>query len=439
MSQAPRVPASLKSAVLLPALRSLLERGEVASDVLYTAKTRRIIRSSILRDPATGFLRGRAAIRAAAAAGAAVAAFLGINAAESFFARDCPVEVLSHLFGFVSVVEAIRVVRCSKAVYASLVHGAESGSLLGHFLREKQRQFLPARAFFDGPTNESLNCFKGKRLRERFPRAAVITDDALTAAHLGAGPVGQGTWSWSECQLFRGRKCPLPYASSLLNIRCDLPVVESISWDSFQDWASAFRCSSCREVGAALRQCAACGKLLCLACSFCCAIDGVRTADRARTICGFALCGACNEEWSVKDEAPSRDNVLELEFNDETPFLSPPICRVCETAGSFCPSHLDYCILTCEVCADARCMDHINGDDEGDRGFVNCCYKCNFQLCAHDNFRCELEVGRALRYCPNCYDCYCTTCFGATGKCLGCGSSMDAIPIGGYTRRRGRR
>ena len=81
----------------------------------------------------------------------------------------------------------------------------------------------------------------------------------------------------------------------------------------------------------------------------------IAAAPAAR--CAFALCETCHYAYSVQEEHPSRDTVLEMEGGNPG-LITSPICRLCPSVGNcLCPAHADYCILGCASCGDARCVE----------------------------------------------------------------------------------
>jgi hypothetical protein len=160
--------------------------------------------------------------------------------------------------------------------------------------------------------------------------------------------------------------------------------------------SAALTCGPCGARGAAERQCARCGVLLCRGreCSISCSRDQVR-ADA----CAFALCVDCHAGSSIE----GRPAVGDL---DAGLGLAQPLCEECGE-DLVCPLHQCDINCTCETCGGLRCMGHTFVHP-----MIDYC-QGNFPGCLwshHDQPACAPAAG-GIAYCSGCGWHYCATCF----------------------------
>ena len=379
----------------------------------------------------------------------------------TFFATATGV-VVANVYSFLSTQDLVHVAISSKAIAASQ---ADEASLWAELVWQRLNSFAPARAFFRGLKNawNGYQPFGDDFPEARFPAAAASADTALfsslAASGCGSSPSKPFPWEWELTDAystevdamhdFGGDGWPTcHYRQNILPRLQTMDTSGVASLSLFGAWSAVFVCSACNAPGAAARQCAACGDLLCLDCSVRCDFDGrrnpcgapeprVRARERLwaqwaikggsnRTVaefetrfeeiaavptarCAFALCRACHDTHSVQEEHPSRDTVLMME--GESPgLITSPICRICPSVGNcLCPAHADYVIVDCYDCGDARCyrLQHNMGDD--DHALVEKCRGCRGGGC--QAFSCfESRGGRRVGYCMDCYTPMCTDC-----------------------------
>jgi hypothetical protein len=197
-------------------------------------------------------------------------------------------------------------------------------------------------------------------------------------------------------------------ASSSLHLACvkygnatpvrAAPVVPSAleGLELYKCVAAALTCDACGARGAAERQCAGCGVLLCRgrACSISCSRDHARGEA-----CAFALCVDCHGESSIE----GRPAVFDL---DEELALAQPLCEECGE-DLVCPLHQCCINCTCESCGGLRCMKHTLVDP-----IIDYC-QASMPGCLwghHDRPACAPAAG-SIAYCSGCWWHYCASCF----------------------------
>lgn len=307
---------------------------------------------------------------------------------------------------------------------------------------------LPARAFFDGPTNTSNDGLRGRTLRSLFPVSAARCDAQLTAAYAAAGSDFSSTLQTRTLEgwpVFGEARDEVFVAKVGLVSRADsataaVPLhaatrarrlIGSRTLREFQQCALAFSCGACGEPGAAMRQCAACAALLCFECCVRCAddepdrlIEGGRgyVFQRAATgrskRCAFALCRSCDASLSLRrvdGAAPiHRDDLFDM----PAPGLSAPLCSGCASRPdpwwarerARCLAHVNACICYCakwDTCHEEMCTH----DCDGSPSLLNCHKSFTFI----SSFACGDANQRHLGLCskPSCPGCYCSECYPA--------------------------
>jgi hypothetical protein len=313
-----------------------------------------------------------------------------------------PGGVLLSVLDGLTAVELIRTVALTSRALTEVLKGEGRGpDLWGQGVLVRLQRFMPAQRFFAEP------------LVKEMPYAALEEDceerlgEALARAGLDVN------WAWGR---------------ALLPPR---PRVHTEA--SFAAWAQAFACEACGEAGAARRQCASCGELLCLPCAH-------RCADDSR--CGFALCGHCHVANSIPGRRVDADVVWEM----EKPGLLPPPCAECPFSLQ-CPVHADEATITCESCCLTMCAMHTY--DEATGVSIESCGTCSTDLCTRcsDFISCD-DCGESMcrecegktrdqffQYCSGCEHTSCQDCQrekGATQVCMECSDTLcdDCVSVG---------
>ncbi len=195
--------------------------------------------------------------------------------------------------------------------------------------------------------------------------------------------------------------------------------------------AAALTCGACGARGAAERQCARCGVLLCRgrACSISCSRDHARGEA-----CAFALCVDCHGESSIE----GRPAVFELDFELA---LAQPLCEECGE-DLVCPLHQCHITMNCETCGGLRCNEHVF-----EYPMIDSCHACmpGCLWSHHDLPACAPAAG-SIAYCSGCGGQYCAACFprmrcpgAAAGGGLACDRCLNCYVHGtcpGCQRRR---
>jgi hypothetical protein len=331
-----------------------------------------------------------------------------------------PGGVLLSVLDGLSAVELIRIVALTSRTLTEILTGeGRSQDLWGQAILLRLQRFMPARRFF----------------AEHFGRQPAYAPYKLTCdARLGEALARAGLdVTWDE----RGRALVPP-----------IPTV--LSEANFATWAQAFACEACGEAGAARRQCAGCGELLCITCAHRCAHD---------SRCGFALCGDCHAENSIHDRVAEAETVWDM----EEPGLLPPPCGECPFSLQ-CPAHAAEAILMCQKCAFTACSSHpysatsktvmqvchtcfsiectgcsnfmicldcyettcgkCQAKPGGDTGFFHFCSGCLHMSCG----KCQRKKGAAPVYCMECFDSLCDGCVRAgKGTILFCMKCFHSV------------
>ena len=340
--------------------------------------------------------------------------------------RPLPHAVLCQILDCLPSVDLIRFqVLTGKETPTGLILGASDG-FWARAVETRLDRFLPSSAFFDGPPNPSNHTFDDVKGRERFESAAESGDQRLQQALVEAGLSG-ASWTWTVRDLRRWRwDGSLPV---LVETRFHVAPGRA----GFLAWAKAFQCDACGGAGAAERQCAGCGDLLCGHCTVRCGEDrphevrsGPRGLERERvqSKCAFGLCDACHEDSSLVDFPVDREDVY---FADQ-PGLYAPVCALCPPTLLRCPLHVDCCILECFSCDDRRCMNHNHDEvDDGEPTYfpgISNCFTCNFTQCGR--IKCEPR-DRFMWYCVDgerfCGNVICSKC-NPTSTCPDCRGHM---------------
>jgi hypothetical protein len=322
-----------------------------------------------------------------------------------------PGGVLLSVLDGLSAVELMRTVALTSRALTELLKGeGRSQDLWGQGVLLRLQHSIPARRFFVDRTVPlmrrpdyapyKLTC--DARLREILGRAGLDVD-------------------WDE----RGRAL-LP------------PSPTAITETTFAAWAQAFACKACGEAGAARRQCAGCGELLCATCAHRCAQD---------TRCGFALCEDCHAEYSV----PGRQVEADVAWGLDAPGLVPPPCGDCPFSLQ-CPAHAGRDILMCRACCLTMCAIHPY--NEATQVGMEMCSKClyvgctdclDFTICldCYESMCPEREVKAArdesFHSCSGCGHTSCPTCQRERGAtplyCMECSESRcaDCVSTGDGT------
>lgn len=365
----------------------------------------------------------------------------------------CPIPVVGIIFSFLSAPEVLHFSSSNKRIRMGL---AGEAILWQRDLRDKMSRFMPAMAFFDGPTNESVTLLQGTSMADLFPGRRERASHAVSEAIVAAGLAATGV-SWSmrvgapvrRHALFEGDTS----RPTLLESICRFATPGAIDMAGFRLWATTFACSVCHG-GNAERQCAACGALLCFDCSFRCAVDGAplgtnpsfdesfiiedhpslidsyaagREQDAILQVlrppprCAFALCWCCNSDGRDEDEVPWRDTICAGIREGEIK-LFPPFCTHCPPRRFLCPAHVDLCAPSCDKCGSEVCVAH---SIYGRHAQVSC-HCCKYAVCEicdglpsrRGFFLCETRSCEC--WCMN----VCSECATSEEKCPGCGKRL---------------
>lgn len=348
---------------------------------------------------------------------------------------DLSPDVLATILACCAPRDAGRLILTQKRLVVHLRGESELWSQLSLFHAGK---FLPARGFYDGPPNTSCHgLLPGPR--EMFPEAARSCDDALTAALAAAGSdfaSTEHTWSL-EGWLFWGEGRDDFFIKDVRLQLAQLPTSGphgAPSLRAFAQWAVAFTCGSCGDAGAATRQCASCGQLLCRSCSVRCGEDEpegllpipwgclavLEAEGKAPKRCAFALCGGCHSANSLcggEEYTPLRQGDLQ---DMAAPGLVDPLCPGCASQPDAawardkprCLAHVNECICYCynwAACHECMCTLSTCGAP-----IICGCSRCSFQ----SSSACGSTAGgqQHLKICSNskCYDTFCSVCVPGT-------------------------
>ena len=372
-----------------------------------------------------------------------------------------PSELVTEVVLNLTLHDLLRIATASRGIWSRFRLDTILWRAVG---RAKLAKFVPARAWYDGPWNPSMTMLKRRRPRVRFPSCGAITDTCVATAIADSGPTYAGCeWTWNEAPVcfFDGKYARMggpdggeqveeglypSHTCWVLGIaapHCRIPDAATgpTSPAEFGALASAFRCGECPETAFAQRQCASCGMLLCMDCAIRCDYDGLLNPrfvpELARNLsahelqrissgndvahCAFALCSDCHESYSLVDERPSRDDVLEMDGSE--PGLALTVCHLCDPR-TLCPAHVQCCILACEGCGKAYCAD---GAQHCSCPYprIDFCQRCHRGTCInqpHAQQRsCEEAAGFSMNWCSSCSSGACSDCTADfTGPCPYC-------------------
>lgn len=374
----------------------------------------------------------------------------GCSSASIFF-EQCPADVLAIVFSSLSSTEVFRFTALvTKRISSSLTAKAD---LWPHVVRDRLCHFVPARAFFDGPTNDSFNELQGVPMSDLYDYEATMVDAELdTALSRGGLVTCDAKWTFVTAAPTRrhGLFNDCHERLTLVSSDCHL-LPEVASWSDFGVYANAFACNDCGSKGSAARQCANCGALLCLSCAVRCEVDdaplkakldridpswGVANRDYytrrnavsvaaqlllPKSLCGFALCQECKSESVPVDASHlDREAILEI-IHNEAPTLFTPVCTRCPLSRLLCPAHVDLCILQCRKCEDSACISHSCLDLPAP---ICNCFVCNWTVCYRDEC---FGTGRTMKHCEMREGCdmafVCSVC-APDGNCPNCGGEL---------------
>lgn len=379
----------------------------------------------------------------------------GCSSASIFF-EQCPADVLAIVFSSLSNSEVFRFsALVTKRISSSLTAKAD---LWTNVVRDRAslplQLLLPARAFFDGPTNESFDELQGVLMSNLYDHEATRVDAALDSALNRGGFVTCGAkWNFVIAAPTRrhGLFNDCHERLTLISSDCRLPMPMpggALTLSDFGAWAKAFACNGCSH-GSAARQCANCGVLLCLSCAVRCEVDDAplkaeldlidpswsgRLRDYyternavsmaaqlllPKSLCGFALCHDCkSESMPVNASHLDREAILEI-IHDEAPTLFTPVCTRCPLSRLLCPAHVDLCILQCRKCEDRACIPHSCLDLPAP---ICNCFGCNWTVCYRDEC---FGTGRTMKHCGGCDMTFVCSVCAPDGNCPNCGFELD--------------
>lgn len=155
----------------------------------------------------------------------------------------------------------------SKQLTKQLMHGGDP-LMWSKVIERCMNDFLPARAYYDGPGNETENFFRPKTGRQRFPRKAKGCDAVMNTYLIKSGLASADcaapiTWEWEMMRA--SRRDGNVAMSYIINPRVvvhqgSLCIVDKATYIK---WGTTFACHVCHAFGGAKLQCASCGHLLC--------------------------------------------------------------------------------------------------------------------------------------------------------------------------------
>jgi hypothetical protein len=370
---------------------------------------------------------------------------------SAFFEDSCPAVVLAIVFSFLSSAEVFRFsTLVSKRIASALTGDAD---LWPRVVCDRLCQFVPARAFFDGPTNESVDSLQGVPMSTLYGYAATTANDSLDSAIARGGVATLGAlWTFRTAaptrrhELFNDEEKRL----TLVHSNCRVPTPGALTLPDFVAWAEAFACDACGKHGCATRQCAACSVLLCSTCAVRCDVDDApptfeskpidnsfRVAGREyyegktakdttgplllpKPLCAFAMCADCAAENT--DELLERHDVLDM-IDENAPMLFAPVCTRCPSDRLLCPAHIDLCILQCHKCEDSACIPHSCLDLPAP---ICNCFVCQWTVCYRD--KC-FNTGRTMKHCScamldGCDMAFVCSLCAPDGMCPKCGCAV---------------
>lgn len=204
-----------------------------------------------------------------------------------------PIPHLEHIIQYLSAAEFITVESLTCKGIAPLIRPACWSSAI----RIGLEAMLPAELYFKNGANGSAYELMGVEGRKRFPKQAKKVDRALKIVLDRAG-LGTDAVSWAATIKDVRQRPDLEKDDNHIQVITG----RQVRWEggeaagvqsraAFVQWAREFRCRGCKGYGKARRQCAICGKLLCLDCSIRCSEDRPRPEEGAIDAhCPFALC-----------------------------------------------------------------------------------------------------------------------------------------------------
>ena len=160
----------------------------------------------------------------------------------------------------------------------------------------------------------------------------------------------------------------------------------------FKRISLALTCNVCDTPGAAERQCAHCGILVCRGCSSRCSRDSAEG-------CAFALCPGCNDEAHIV----GRPAVFEL---DEGMGLAQPLCEMCGD-DNVCVLHQCYITHSCDSCGKLRCNEHVFNFPS----MMFCSGGLDGCLGRHCERGACVPAAGGITYCSRCSSSFCAACF----------------------------
>ena len=158
----------------------------------------------------------------------------GCSSASIFFEHSCPSAVLAIVFSSLSSAEVFRFTalvtrRCSSSL-------TSKADLWPHVVRDRLCHFVPAQAFFDGPTNESVDTMQGVPMSDLYENEATMVDVALDTALSRGGLVTCGAkWTFGTATPTRrhGLFNDCHKRETLVSSDCHLLPEVALTWSDF--------------------------------------------------------------------------------------------------------------------------------------------------------------------------------------------------------------
>ena len=374
---------------------------------------------------------------------------IGDTGSSAFFETLCPAAVLAIVFSSLSSVEVFRFSTLVTKRIASALTG--EADLWPRVVHDRLCQFVPARAFFHGPTNESVDSLQDVSMSALYGYEATRADDSLDSAVARGGVAILGAlWTFRTAALTRRHELFNAEESRLTLVLsdCRVPTPGALTMPDFVPWAEAFACDTCGKYGCATRQCAACSVLLCSTCAVRCDVDDAPPTFKTKPIdsswvewlredyerenakdtaaqlllpkplCAVAMCADCASENTA--ELLDRHDVLGM-IDENAPMLFAPVCPRCPSDRLLCPAHVDLCILQCRKCDDSACIPHSCLDLPAT---ICNCFVCQWTVCYRDEC---FNTGRTMMHCEMLDGCdmafVCSLC-APDGMCPKCGRAV---------------
>ena len=332
------------------------------------------------------------------------------DTAFPFFEGTCPEDVLLLLFECLSTRDVMALSSMTRAVHRALLPKSTAGlpTQWARAARTKLRQFLPAGPLFSYKPFYAWNSNIFDTLGGAFPEfqsEVAGSAGSLYAALALALDVPIADVASALEYTFRSvndaegphAKCIMYTHASATPVRdkhlAPLPAFAPASGlELFKCISVALTCNVCGVSGAAERQCAHCGALVCSGCSSRC------SRDRAEG-CAFALCPGCNDEAHID----GRPEVYEL---DESLGLAQPLCEMCGD-DIVCVLHQCHITSQCDACSGKRCNEHVLDYPAMmfcAGGLAGCLGRhCERGACA--------PAAGSIEHCQRCYSSFCAACF----------------------------